>query len=164
MQVRPLDGEHAVHRLHQNIVLIKRVDLHHAGDLTLPALFHAESMLSYARAVSDASAPAFHIDHALLPIQVLPIVYGESRLYMYRNSSFASSFLTVSCTSRISTFVSLLPNWIVRMSPTLTFADALAGLSLMSTRPASHASFATVRRLMMRDTFKNLSSLILILP
>ena len=38
--------------------------------------------------------------------------------------------------------------------------DALAGLSLTRTLPASHASFATVRRLIRRDTFKYLSNLI----
>ena len=36
----------------------------------------------------------------------------------------------------------------------------LAGLSLTRTLPASHASFATVRRLIRRDTFKYLSNLI----
>jgi hypothetical protein len=45
-------------------------------------------------------------------------------------------------------------------SPTLTLAEAFAGLPLMETRPASHASFATVLRLISRETFKNLSSLI----
>ena len=49
------------------------------------------------------------------------------------------------------------------ISPTFTFTDALAGFPFTMTRPASHASFATVRRLISRDTFKNLSSLMVIL-
>ena len=40
------------------------------------------------------------------------------------------------------------------------FTDALAGLSFTSTRPASQASLATVRRLISLETFKNLSNLI----
>jgi hypothetical protein len=40
--------------------------------------------------------------------------------------------------------------------------DAFAGFPLIDTRPASQASFATVLRLIRRDTFKNLSSLIVI--
>ena len=40
------------------------------------------------------------------------------------------------------------------ISPGFTFTDALAGLSFTSTRPASQASFATVRRLINLDTFK----------
>ena len=39
-------------------------------------------------------------------------------------------------------------------------ADAFAGRSLIRTRPASHASLATVRRLISLETFKNLSNLI----
>lgn len=43
--------------------------------------------------------------------------------------------------------------------PVLTFREALAGLSFTRTRPASQASLATVLRLIRRETFKNLSSL-----
>ena len=46
---------------------------------------------------------------------------------------------------------------------TLTSALALATLSFSITRPLSHASLATVLLLMMRDTFKYLSSLIFFL-
>ena len=42
--------------------------------------------------------------------------------------------------------------------------EAFATAPLIRTLPASQASFATVRRLIRRDTFKNLSSLILIFP
>ena len=80
--------------------------------------------------------------------------------HRYLNSSLAASFLTVSCTSSTSTRTVLLPNWISRISPAFTWADALAGLPLISTRPASQASFATVLLLIRRDTFKYLSSLI----
>ena len=45
-------------------------------------------------------------------------------------------------------------------SPTFTSALALATLSFNMTRPLSHASFATVLRLMIRDTFRYLSNLI----
>ena len=41
--------------------------------------------------------------------------------------------------------------------------DALAGFPFTITRPASQASLATVLRLIRRDTFKNLSNLILFL-
>ena len=41
-----------------------------------------------------------------------------------------------------------------------TFTDAFAVFPFTSTRPASQASFATVLRLIRRETFKNLSSLI----
>ena len=47
-----------------------------------------------------------------------------------------------------------------RQNGRITCTDALAGLSLTRTLPASHASFATVRRLIRRDTFKYLSNLI----
>ena len=67
--------------------------------------------------------------------------------------SAASSFLTVSAMLKTSALTSLLPNWIVILSPTLTLADALAGLSFMNTLPASQASFATVRLFMSLDTF-----------
>ena len=40
----------------------------------------------------------------------------------------ASSFFTVSCTSRTSTFTSLLPKEMEMISPSLTLADAFAGL------------------------------------
>jgi hypothetical protein len=40
-----------------------------------------------------------------------------------------------------------------------TCADAFAGFPLIETRPVSQASFATVRRLINRDTFRYLSSL-----
>lgn len=43
------------------------------------------------------------------------------------------------------------------MSPGLTSAPGLATLPLSVTRPPEQASFATVRRLIMRDTFKYLS-------
>ena len=76
--------------------------------------------------------------------------------------SLASSFFTVSCTSRTSTFTSLLPKEMEMISPSLTLADAFAGLSLISTLPLSQASLATVRRLISRDTFKYLSNLMLL--
>jgi len=43
-------------------------------------------------------------------------------------------------------------------------ADAFAVLPLIRTLPASQASFATVRLLISLETFKNLSSLIVISP
>jgi len=46
----------------------------------------------------------------------------------------------------------------------LTAADAFAVLPLIRTLPASQASFATVRLLISLETFKNLSSLIVISP
>jgi len=44
-------------------------------------------------------------------------------------------------------FYSLLPKEMEMISPSLTLADAFAGLSLISTLPLSQASLATVRRL-----------------
>lgn len=44
-------------------------------------------------------------------------------------------------------------------SPSFTFKDAFAVFPFTSTLPASQASFATVRLLINRETFKNLSSL-----
>ena len=49
-------------------------------------------------------------------------------------------------------------------SPALTAADAFPVLPLIRTLPASQASFATVRLLISLETFKNLSSLIVISP
>ena len=89
--------------------------------------------------------------------QKLQITIRNQR-YLYILST--SSFLTVSFTSSTSTLTFLLPNWISIVSPVFTCTDALAGLSLTRTLPASHASFATVRRLIRRDTFKYLSNLI----
>ena len=89
--------------------------------------------------------------------QKLQITIRNQR-YLYILST--SSFLTVSFTSSTSTLTFLLPNWISMVSPVFTCTDALAGLSLTRTLPASHASFATVRRLIRRDTFKYLSNLI----
>ena len=43
-------------------------------------------------------------------------------------------------------------------------ADAFAGLSFTRTLPASHASFATVRRLISLDTFRYLSRRIIFPP
>ena len=85
---------------------------------------------------------------------------GFQNDHRYRNKSFASSFFVVSWMSSTSTFTVLVPNWISMTSPTLTFTEAFATLPFTRTRPASQASFATVRRLISRDTFKNLSSLI----
>lgn len=76
--------------------------------------------------------------------------------------SFASSFLVVSKSASTSTLTGLLPKAISMMSPTLTLTEAFASLPLTMTRPASHASFATVRRLIRRDTFKNLSQRIVL--
>ena len=53
------------------------------------------------------------------------------------------------------------PNNISMISPALTFSDAFATFPLTSTRPLSQASLATVRRLIRRETFKNLSNLII---
>ena len=64
--------------------------------------------------------------------------------------------------SRTLTFTVLVPNTISMMSPTFTLTEALAGLPFTMTRPASQASLATVRRLIRRDTFRNLSSLIFV--
>lgn len=80
--------------------------------------------------------------------------------HRYLNIFSASSFLDVSLTSSTSTFVWRDPNWIWMISPGFTFAEAFAALSLTRTLPASQASLATVLRLIRRDTFKNLSSLI----
>ena len=49
----------------------------------------------------------------------------------------------------------------LRRDPSLTAWLALAILPLMRMRPASATSFATVRRLMSRETFRYLSSLML---
>ena len=54
-----------------------------------------------------------------------------------------------------------LPKRISSVSPVFTSAPGLAVRPFRLTRPPEQASFATVRRLMMRDTFRNLSSLIL---
>ena len=81
--------------------------------------------------------------------------------YRYRNNSFASSFFVVSASASTSALTVCVPNALSMMSPTFTLTDALATFPFTSTRPASHASFATVRLLIKRDTFKNLSSLIL---
>ena len=54
----------------------------------------------------------------------------------------------------------LCPKAISIRSPTLTSYEARAGFPLTETRPASHASFATVLRFIRRDTFRYLSSLI----
>ena len=63
-----------------------------------------------------------------------------------------------SATFKISALKSFSPKRISIISPVFTSAEALAGLSLIITLPASQASFAIVRRLIRRDTFKNLSS------
>jgi hypothetical protein len=64
--------------------------------------------------------------------------------------------------SRVSEgiFTLFVPNAISITSPTFTLTEAFAGFPFTITRPASHASFATVLLLMSRDTFKNLSNLI----
>ena len=85
---------------------------------------------------------------------------GFSYYDTYSNKSLASSFFVVSCRSSTRTFTVFVPKPISIMSPTFTFTEAFAGLPLTITRPASQASFATVRLLISRDTFKNLSSLI----
>ena len=71
--------------------------------------------------------------------------------YKYRKSSLASSFFAVSFTSSISALTVLFPNWISRTSPFFTLRLALAVLPFTRTRPASQASFATVRRLIKRE-------------
>ena len=70
----------------------------------------------------------------------------------------ASSFLTVSATSRTSTFTVLVPKAISMTSPVFTAREAFALLPFTVTRPASQASLATVLRLIRRETFRNLSS------
>ena len=52
------------------------------------------------------------------------------------------------------------PNSIVTTSPTLSFVPGFAYLSFTRTLPLEAASAATVRRLSILDTFKNLSNLI----
>ena len=81
-------------------------------------------------------------------------------IYKYRNISLASSFLVDSASESTSAFTVFWPKAISMISPGFTFTDAFAGLPLTDTLPASQASFATVRRLISRDTFKNLSNLI----
>ena len=87
----------------------------------------------------------------MIPAAFSPAI---NKVYKYLKRSPASSFFVVSLISRTSTFTVLVPNWISMISPGFTFTDALAGLSFTSTRPASQASFATVRRLINLDTFK----------
>ena len=99
----------------------------------------------------------------LLPQWVVIVFCQEKNILCqvrYLNISLASSFLTVSCTVSTSTLTSLFPKLMVIMSPTLTSTEAFATLSLIITRPASQASFATVRLLISLDTFKYLSNLI----
>lgn len=52
---------------------------------------------------------------------------------------------------------------ILMISPALMTEEGFAIRSLIMTRPPLQASLATVRRLMIRDTFRNLSILIFIL-
>ena len=82
------------------------------------------------------------------------------RNYMYLNNSLASSFLEVSCMSRTSALTGFVPKEISIISPTLTSLDALATFPFIVTRPALHASAATVLLLINLDTLRYLSNLI----
>ena len=68
-----------------------------------------------------------------------------------------SAFFVVSLISRTRMVTFFVPNAMVTISPTLTSYDALADLPLTEIRAASHASLATVRRFIKRETFRNLS-------
>src|SRR5699024_10253628 len=74
----------------------------------------------------------------------------------------ASSFFAWAPSIRTSKVTILLPNLILTISPTLSIVPALAVLPLIVMRPSSLTSFASVRLFIMRDTFKYLSSLIII--
>ena len=80
---------------------------------------------------------------------------------MTSNISTASAFLVLSSKARTRTRTTLAPKEMAISSPTFTSYDALAGRPFTETWDASQASFATVRRLMIRETFKNLSKRIL---
>jgi hypothetical protein len=56
----------------------------------------------------------------------------------------------------------LSPKPIATVSPSFTSFEGLASLPFTVTLLREHASFATVRRFIMRDTLRNLSNLILI--
>src|SRR5690606_26757203 len=71
--------------------------------------------------------------------------------------SLASAARTCSRTSTTLTVSCRRPKSMKTVSPGFTSVPALAGLPLICTRPASQTSFASVRRLMIRDTFRNLS-------
>ena len=73
------------------------------------------------------------------------------------------SALCLVCRSSVdstSKDIELLPKVTVTTSPTLTSFAGLTTFPLTSMRPPSHASCATVRLLIILDTFKNLSILI----
>lgn len=85
--------------------------------------------------------------------------------YFIYNISYiltASSFRACSVTARTLYAFTLAPRVILISSPTFTSYDALATLPFTSTLPASQASLATVRRLIILETFKYLSNLIYI--
>ena len=107
-------------------------------------------------------ASIFAALNKMLKIYMFPLHKCQKLQITIRNQRYlyilsTSSFLTVSFTSSTSTLTFLLPNWISIVSPVFTCTDALAGLSLTITRPASATSLARVRRLIRRLTFKYLS-------
>ena len=72
----------------------------------------------------------------------------------------ALCFVWRSSVDSTSKDIELLPKVTVTTSPTFTSFAGLTTLPLISIRPPSHASCATVRLLITLDTFKNLSILI----
>ena len=84
-------------------------------------------------------------------------------LYYYSITSYispASSLRTLSLSESTLALSTLWPNLTSTTSPSLTSAPALHTRPFSDTRSFSQASFATVLRFMIRDTFKNLSILI----
>src|SRR5699024_780240 len=76
----------------------------------------------------------------------------------------ASSFFTCSFTCSTFTVKVVCPKYIVIKSPTSIMTEGFATWSFTLILPCSAISFANGRRLIIRDTFKNLSKRIFIIP
>ena len=82
----------------------------------------------------------------------------NQRIILYISS--ALSFVVYSDIFIISNFTVLFPKVISTTSPTETSFEGFAGLPFTETWEEAHASFATVRRFISRETLRNLSNLI----
>ena len=84
-----------------------------------------------------------------------PVFYGSC---ISRYIAAADALLTLSSVERTSTFSTLLPRFSWIMSPIFTWYPAFCSLPFTRMQDSSHASLATVLRLISLETFRYLSN------
>ena len=147
MQFVATDHQHPLFRLQQDLPQIRKdVILHRSRYMSV---CWSWSLYAYvlSRFKSSITLIASHppIFRTGLTIHLMGKCGNLYLIFIYNESSLASSFSRSPCTSRTSTFTSLLPKRDGDdISPLLHWRMPFAGLSLINTLPLSQASLATV--------------------